>query len=413
MRKLLEHQVHVDETSGKYATALQAAASSGNVEVVRLLLEHNANPRTEGGFYGSALNAAARRGNIDVLNVLIEQGLPDHMIDGALLQAVLSRQDEAVERLIKNGASVEAMDAEHRSPLDLLQKPAESDANSDFGGDEEDDYESEASFEEDDDVESETTDSANGPDGASVVAGTDDGASVADLQLEDPSTADAKIQKYLEEAKTRIRRNPTLRRPFAVQRKPVAAFQGNGQIPTSTAQYDAFGISKPQQPEHAYSEYPQSGDDWQRKSQQDNAYPSQAASYHQSSSAVPTNNKYAAYSSRPPAHQGYSSYQDQPPVGVSGSNSYEASSPPAHGSTPIPNPTSILQPSLSATTAITTDSIQLHWRYPRKQYHMARKSLQPPRRQRRSPTANPSSSTATAKQHHLSSLQAAKSAAAS
>lgn len=334
MRKLLEHQVHVDETSGKYATALQAAASSGNVEVVSLLLDHNANPRTEGGFYGSALNAAARRGNIDVLNVLLEQGLPYPMVDGALLQAILSRQDEAVEKLIKNGASVEVMDAENRSPFDLLQNSAELDANSDFGGDEEDDYESEASFEEDDDVDSVTPDAADGPDDVSVAAGTDDGASIANLQLEDPSTADSKIQKYLEEAKTKIRRNPTLRRPFAVQRKPVAATQGNGLIPASTAQYDAFGISKPQQPEHADSGYPHSGDNWQRKSQQDNAYANQAVSYNQPTPAAPTNNEYKAYSSHLPARQEYSSYQDQSSVGVSGGNSYEASSPPAHQTSP-------------------------------------------------------------------------------
>ena len=358
VRKLLEQQVHVDEISGKYATALQAAASSGNAEVVRLLLDHNANPRTEGGFYGSALNAAARRGNMDVLNVLLEQGLPYHMIDGALLQAILSRQDEAVEKLIKNGASVEATDAENRSPFDLLQNPAEFDANSDFGGDEEDDYESEASFEEDQDVDSETPDAADDPDDASVDAGTDDGASIANLQLEDPSTADSKIQKYLEEAKTKIRRNPTLRRPFAVQRKPVAATQGNGLIPASTAQYDALGMSKPQQPEHADSGYPHSGDSWHRKSQQDNAYANQAASYNQPT--PPTNNEYKAYSSHLPARQEYSSYQDQPSVGVNGGNSYEASRPPTspyqaqprYFNSPSQPPPPSLPPSSSYTSSL-------------------------------------------------------------
>ena len=39
-----------------------------------------------------------------------------------MLQAVLFRQDEAVNALLKKGASVDAMDDELRSPLELLQK---------------------------------------------------------------------------------------------------------------------------------------------------------------------------------------------------------------------------------------------------------------------------------------------------
>ncbi|KAF9064043.1 hypothetical protein BDP27DRAFT_201288 [Rhodocollybia butyracea] len=52
----------VNVEGGHYGTALQAAASRGNKDIVQLLLEHNADVNTQGGHYGSALQAAAIRG---------------------------------------------------------------------------------------------------------------------------------------------------------------------------------------------------------------------------------------------------------------------------------------------------------------------------------------------------------------
>ena len=66
MRRLLELQVEVNANSGKYGTALQAAASVNEAETVTLLRQHDANPQIEGGLYGNALNAATRRANSDV-----------------------------------------------------------------------------------------------------------------------------------------------------------------------------------------------------------------------------------------------------------------------------------------------------------------------------------------------------------
>ena len=112
MLRLLELRIEVNESSGKYGTALQAAAFAGDAVTVALLLQHDANPQLEGGLHGNPLNAAARMANIDVLNHLLEEALPYAMLDGAILQAVVFPQDEVVNALLKKGASVEARDDE-------------------------------------------------------------------------------------------------------------------------------------------------------------------------------------------------------------------------------------------------------------------------------------------------------------
>ncbi|KAJ5980211.1 hypothetical protein N7481_007509 [Penicillium waksmanii] len=59
IQALLNHNAHVNAISGKYGTALQAAAYAGNIGTVRLLLENGAEVNTEGGYFGTALQAAA------------------------------------------------------------------------------------------------------------------------------------------------------------------------------------------------------------------------------------------------------------------------------------------------------------------------------------------------------------------
>ena len=379
----------INDVSGKYGTALQAAVSAGDASTVALLLQHGANPQLEGGLYGNALNAAACRANIDVLKRLLQQQLPTDMLDRAKLQAVLFRQDEAVNALLKKGANVDAMDHEFGSPLELLQKPPGVEENSDFGGDEEDDDDdsdvsdvSDEDDEDDKDDEDEDAASKSGSedDDSSASDDTDNGASVADLQLEDPSTAESKIQKYLEDAKARIRRNPSLRVPTAIQRKPVVRVD---ELPASTAQYDLHGVSKPQRSESVESANPTSSNEWRKNPHAPNTYPYKSSTYGQAAPIAAASSEYAAYSSRPPVTQTFDSRRQQPLTAAASSDSYMANRPsqpqashypehspydsPAQPSPPIPPKTpsygdltslpSILRPSHSSQNLSTPSNL--------------------------------------------------------
>ena len=381
--------MNINDVSGKYGTALQAAVSAGDASTVALLLEHGANPQLEGGLYGNALNAAACRANIDVLNRLLEQELPFDMLDRAMLQAVLFRQDEAVNALLKKGADVDARDHELGSPLELLQKAPGVDENSDFGGDEEDDDDdsddSDISDDEDedddeDDEDDEASISQSEGDNSSVSDDTDNGGSVADLQLEDPSTAESKIQKYLEDAKARIRRNQSLRVPNAIQRKPVVKVD---ETPASTAQYDLYGVSKPQQSDSVECANPRSSSEWRTNPHTPNTYPYKRSTYGQAAPIAAASSEYAAYSSRPPVTQTFDSQNQQPLTAISSSDSYTANRPsqpqashypelspydsPAQPSPPIPPKTpsygdlaslpSILRPSHSSQNLSTPSTL--------------------------------------------------------
>ena len=328
MQRLLELQVRINDVSGKYGTALQAAASAGDALTVALLLQHGADPQLEGGLYGNALNAAACRANIDVLNNLLEQELPYDMLNRAMLQAILFRQDEAVNALLKKGASVDVMDHELGSPLELLQKPPGVDANSDFGGDEEDEEDSSDVSDEEDEDEDDADDgnskSGSEEDDSSVSDDTDNGASVADLQLEDPSTAESKIQKYLEDAKARIRRNPSLRVPTTIQRKPVVR------------QYNSYGVSKLLQSKSVESANPTSSNKWRKNPQTPNTYPYQTSTYGQAAPIAAASSEYAAYSSHPPITQAFDSHNQQPLSGTASINNYIGNEPSQPQASPYP-----------------------------------------------------------------------------
>lgn len=133
----------------------------------------------------------------------------------------------------RKGTSVEASDDKLGSPLELLQKEAAVDNNSDGGlGIKDADEESETS---DDNAEGKSSDEGDeDDDAASRHDGTDNDASVADLQLEDPSTAESNIWKYLEDVRLRLRGEPALRRPTAVKRTAMAPDQTQCQVPSAT-----------------------------------------------------------------------------------------------------------------------------------------------------------------------------------
>ena len=327
--RLLELQVEVNANSGKYGTALQAAASANDTDTITLLRQHDANPQIEGGLYGNALNAAARRANLDVLNYLLEPALPSDMLDGALLQAVFFRRDEAVKVLLKKGANVETRDEELGSPSELLRKSAGVDNNSDFGDDEDEDEDdiSDTLVEDEDDNEGDDIQAGNDEEDGSANDETDNGTSVADLEPEDPSTAESKIQKYLEDAKANV---SSLRTPTMIQRKPVTPSTGASQIPESTAQYDVYGVSKPQQPDSVDSVPPMSSSHWEDYSQLQNRHPGQPSTYDQIALDPPVSNKYVEHSSRPETTSAYASYDYGPmtPPPSSDNDRADGTSPP-------------------------------------------------------------------------------------
>lgn len=65
----------VTAVGGRYCTALQMAAKSGNLEAVKWLLRNGADPSVKGGKYGSALKAAVIKKRFAVISYL-EQHFP-------------------------------------------------------------------------------------------------------------------------------------------------------------------------------------------------------------------------------------------------------------------------------------------------------------------------------------------------
>lgn len=58
----------------KYGSVIQAASTSGNLQIVQMLLEHGADVDIGGDPHGSALFAAVEYGHINVLNLLLQHG---------------------------------------------------------------------------------------------------------------------------------------------------------------------------------------------------------------------------------------------------------------------------------------------------------------------------------------------------
>ncbi len=66
--------IDVNAVGGPFATALQAAASTGKTDSVKQLLEKGADVNMRGGRYHTALNAAVVRGYWNIVEVLLEAG---------------------------------------------------------------------------------------------------------------------------------------------------------------------------------------------------------------------------------------------------------------------------------------------------------------------------------------------------
>ena len=225
---LMEAGADLNLQGGKYGTVLQAAVYANSVGIVTKLLEYQADVLVEGGIYGNALNAAACRDRTDIMSHLLDQGLPNEMRDRAFLQAVRHRQAGAVEKLLKNGASVQARDPVLGFALDILEEEIADDTNSDDIGDwDDDDSDDDDSGDHDDD----------GGDGAGHVdeeKALD--AEFARLPLKE-CNPEEKIRKLLDEAMAKVQRNPTIKR-FRTVKKQTGA---RGQLNEPTRYYNGYG----------------------------------------------------------------------------------------------------------------------------------------------------------------------------
>ncbi|KAK1252130.1 hypothetical protein MKX08_003317 [Trichoderma sp. CBMAI-0020] len=106
---LLEHcpDIDVNAQGGRFGSALQAAAFSGQAESVRLLLSKQANVHAAGGKYGSALNAAIIGGYWNIVELLLKAGAtPDRHLQQQPDEEWLGKireehEDGTVERYMK------------------------------------------------------------------------------------------------------------------------------------------------------------------------------------------------------------------------------------------------------------------------------------------------------------------------
>jgi hypothetical protein len=231
----------VNHRDGKYHTALIAAAYFDRMDVVNKLLEVGADFRYQGGRFRSAITAAAIRGNKAILDKLLKMRAPDHLLDEALVEAVAHRQSASIDLLLKYGANINTPHPTLGLAREALENPALVDENSD---EEEEDLENDEDDEDedsDDAAEEEEDNETWEGDNGSVSGGTEEG-SVTDLHFEEELGEDAKIQKLLEEAVARYKRNPTVKRFRTVKHRDLPNKFGatappppDAQLPTTSA----------------------------------------------------------------------------------------------------------------------------------------------------------------------------------
>ncbi|KAJ6475445.1 hypothetical protein C8R45DRAFT_907177 [Mycena sanguinolenta] len=118
---LLEHHADPNIVGGEYGTALHAAAVRGNIEIVQLLLKHNADPNIMGGLLGTALQAAAYMGNIDIVQLLLEHNADPNIVGGkyatALQAAVYQEKIEIVQLLLDHNADPNIVGGQYGTAL--------------------------------------------------------------------------------------------------------------------------------------------------------------------------------------------------------------------------------------------------------------------------------------------------------
>ncbi|KAL6401079.1 Ankyrin repeat protein [Ilyonectria robusta] len=107
-------QINLLLSSGRFGSALAAAACEGNIETVQFLVDNGAevNLRLSSGRFGSALAAAAYEGNIETVQFLVDNGaevnlrLSSGRFGSALAAAAYRGYIETVQFLVDKGAEV-------------------------------------------------------------------------------------------------------------------------------------------------------------------------------------------------------------------------------------------------------------------------------------------------------------------
>ena len=104
-----------------YGTALQAAASAGQEATVKLLLSRNAGINITGGIFGNAMRAAILHRQTSILDILLNNGrcsnFSEEILSTSLEMAIATKQQSIVVRLLDVGANVDAEDGLFGSPL--------------------------------------------------------------------------------------------------------------------------------------------------------------------------------------------------------------------------------------------------------------------------------------------------------
>ncbi|KAF9063590.1 hypothetical protein BDP27DRAFT_1426756 [Rhodocollybia butyracea] len=131
---LIEDKADVNVQGGKYGNPLQAAARSGNKNIVQLLLEHKADVNAQGGMFGSALQAAVTSRNKDIVQLLLEHCNADvnaqgGMYGNALQEAVNSGGKDIVQLLLEHKANVNAQGSVDGSALQVVASSQSKDRN--------------------------------------------------------------------------------------------------------------------------------------------------------------------------------------------------------------------------------------------------------------------------------------------
>ena len=120
---LISQGAHIDLVAGYYGSPLQAAAQNGHDGMVALLLRNGAEPNSQGGYYGNALQAAAAKGRINIINMLLEHkppasiDVPGGKHGSALMAAVCSGDSEVVWTLLEEKADPNIRTRHSRTPL--------------------------------------------------------------------------------------------------------------------------------------------------------------------------------------------------------------------------------------------------------------------------------------------------------
>jgi ankyrin repeat protein len=111
----------VNVVGGRYGSVLQAAALTGNAEVVRLLIENGASVHIQSGEHGSALQAAVFENHAEIAQILIDNGAdPNARCGGhtnALYTSAVRGHVEVMNILITNGAELEVQKGGYGNPL--------------------------------------------------------------------------------------------------------------------------------------------------------------------------------------------------------------------------------------------------------------------------------------------------------